>query len=212
MVYSGHNSARVPSPHVPGPQRRRESPPCRVQPRGSLPCSWPTCYPPARVRQRTQRRRLILPAPLSSTAPLMSPRVLSGWDSTLSLLPRAQGWVGLLAPSERGSLPLPAPPSASSHRSRYAHRPAAPWLHRPAALSIPYHCPNILVETGVVPGSPRTRNRVDLVQGTQEQATRSSAVTACARLRHAEVWRRRFHDGPAQRRRMEGHSERHDVL
>src|SRR2546429_296869 len=29
------------------------------------------------------------------------------------------------------------------------------------------------------------------------------AVTACARLRRADVWRRRLHDGPAQRR-MEG--------
>src|SRR5256885_1798099 len=61
------------------------------------------------------------------------------------------------------------------------------------------------VETAAVPGSTRARNRVDVVQGIQEQATRSSAVTACMRLRRAEVWRRQLHDGPAQRR-MEGHT------
>src|SRR2546421_882148 len=63
--------------------------------------------------------------------------------------------------------------------------------------------PGVVVGTGVVPGSPRIRTRGNLVQGTQEQATRPSAVTACARLRRADVWRRRLHDGPAQRR-MEG--------
>jgi hypothetical protein len=210
MVYRGHNSARVPSPHVPGSQRRRESLPCRVQPRGSLPCFWPACYPPVQVRQRTPRRRLLLPASPSSTAPLMDPRVWSRWDSTPPTLPGAQPWAGSPAPADRGSLPLPAPRYTSSHRSRHARRPAPQWSRRPAALLMP-HRPGVVVGTGVVPGSPRIHNRMDLVQGTQEQAPRPSAVAACTRFHRAEVWRRRLHDGPAQRR-MEGHSERHDVL
>ena len=47
----------------------------------------------------TPRPHLILPAPPSSTAPLMGPRVPSRRDSTPSWLPRAQAWVGPPVPS-----------------------------------------------------------------------------------------------------------------